>query len=355
MGGVYTSNVASSSDPKADAGLELKPGLRFESDWVRHSWMGGANAGFIAYRETGDLASQTLDVFQRVRLDVRRSTTLELGASYVLDQKGIGSSSVPATAKGLRTEHTLTGEAALTHDFARFQTRLRAGVTARLFGDVDLVGGGKENNSDRDYLEPVVALRASGTDRSFLRPYAEVSWTPRVHNQTFDRFGLRRDSQGFGLAAGVAFSGDAIWSGDIGVTYLHRDYDDPLLASVSAFGLTGSLTWNPTEITRVVMTAGTEISEVSAATRSANPVWTGSVALTHGLRDDLDLLAGAGIKIEDTGASDNVTYDGNVGLAWKVRPELTWTAGYAFTWLDSAVAGRSYTEHRISTGLTYAP
>lgn len=355
-GSVHTSNVNSSGgNPRSDTGLELKPGVRFESDWVRHSWTGGANASAIHYLESGDLDSQTLDIFSRLRLDIRRSTTLELSGSYALDQNGIGSSGVPATAKGLRTEHTFNGEAALTHDFARFQTRLRAGATAHLFEDVALTGGGTENNKDRDYLEPVLAIRAAYSDSQILRPYVEASYTPRLHNQTFDRFGLRRDSQGLGLAAGVEFSGDALWSGDLGVTYLHRDYDDPLLASVDAFGLTGSLTWNPSEITRVVMSAGTEINEVSSASRSANPVWTASVSLTHGLRDNVDLLAGAGIEIEDTGAAHDVTYDANFGLAWKLRPELTWTAGYDLTWLDSSTATRGYAEHRVSTGLTYSP
>ena len=235
------------------------------------------------------------------------------------------------------------------------QAQLRAGATARFFEDVDLVGGGKEVNKDRDYLETALAFRATYSDLQVLRPYVEASYTPRVHTQTFDRFGLRRDSQGFGLAGGITFSGDAVWSGDLGVTYLHRDYADPLLASVDAFGLTGSLTWNPTEITRVVMSAGTEISEVSSASRSADPVWTGRTALTHGLRDNVDLLAGAGVEIEDTGTGYDVTYDANLGLAWKLNPELTWTAGYDLTWLDSATAGRSYAEHRLSTGLTYNP
>lgn len=40
-GTAYTSNAASSTtDSKSDVGLLLRPSLRFETDWVRHSWEG---------------------------------------------------------------------------------------------------------------------------------------------------------------------------------------------------------------------------------------------------------------------------------------------------------------------------
>jgi hypothetical protein len=356
VGSVYTSNVNSSgSNPQPDAGLQIKPALRFESDWVRHSWTGGADGSLTLYADRSDLDSQSLNVFQRLRLDVRRDTTAEFSASYGLAQTGIGNSSVPATAKGLRTEHTIKGEAAVTHDFGGLAAALKAGTTARIFEDVKLNGGGVEDNRDRDYVEPSLSLRTTFTDLETLRPYVEASYTRRIHTLTYDRYGLRRDSDGFGVAAGFEISRDALWTGDFGITYLHRSYADPFLAPVGTIGLTGSLTWNPTEITKVVMSAGTSISEVSSATRSADPVWTAGIAASHALRDNIDLTGGASIEIEDTGPALDLTYDANLGLSWKLNPYFSWTAGYNVTWLDSGTAGRSYVEHRLSTGLTYSP
>ena len=355
-GAVFTSNVNSSgSNPKPDEGLQIKPAVRFESDWVRHSWTGGADGSLILYRDNTDLDSQSLNIFQRLRLDVRRTTTAEISSSYALTQDGIGSSGVPATAKGLRTEHTLKGDMALTHELNPVTATLRAGVTGRIFEDVKLTGGGKEDNKDRDYIEPSLSLRTVYSGSDILSPYIEAAYTPRIHNITHDRFGLRRDSQGVGVTAGIEINAGALWSGDIGLTYLHRNYADPALASVNTLGVTGNLTWNPTEITKVIMSAGTSVNEISSATRSADPVWTASIAASHGLRDNIDLNAGASIEVEDTGPAYDVTYDANLGVSWKFNPELTWTAGYDFSWLDSGTAGRSYAEHRLLAGLTYSP
>ena len=353
VGTVYTSNVNSSaSDPQSDIGLLLKPAIRFESDWVRHSWTGSANGNLILYQDNGELDTKSLDIAQRLRLDVRRDTTATFDARYGIDQTGLGGSDVPATAIGNRTEHTLSGRGALRHDFGPMAGEVRAGLTGRFFADVDLSGGGTENNDDRDYAEPSLTLRATYTDPPVFKPYVEAAYTPRLHLQTPDRNGLQRDSQGLGLAAGVEVLAGPIWSGELGLTYLHRNYEDQALDPVNAFGATGSLTWSPTELTRIVFGAGTSISETVSAAQSGNPTWTASIAANHALRDNLDLLAGASVEIEDTGAAIDTTYDANVGLSWKLNPVLSWTAGYDLTWLDAGTAGRSYTEHRVSAGVT---
>ena len=48
------SNVANAaSNAQSDVGLYLRPSLRFESNWVRHSWEGQASGDFMAYLENG--------------------------------------------------------------------------------------------------------------------------------------------------------------------------------------------------------------------------------------------------------------------------------------------------------------
>jgi hypothetical protein len=353
VGAVYTGNVNSSaSDPESDIGLQLRPSLRHESDWVRHSWTGGANGNLILYKDNTDLDARSLDVFQRVRLDVRRGTEAVLSVRYALDQSGVGDSDVPATATGYRTEHTLSGSAGLSHDVGPITAEMKAGLTGRIYGDVELNGGGTENNDDRDYAEPSLSLRATYAEPPALKPYVEASYTPRYHNIKRDRNGLRRDSHGFAAAAGVEIDAGPIWTGEIGLTYLHRNYEDAALDATNAIGLTGGLTWSPTELTRVVMSAGTSIAETTSATVSGNPLWTASIDISQALRENVDVTAGIAIEIEDTGQAIDTTYDTNLGVSWKLNPVLSWTAGYDLTWLDAGTPGRSYSEHRVSTGVT---
>lgn len=159
---VYTSNVASSAtDAQPDAGLSLRPSLRFESDWVRHKWVGRAAGDFIAYLENDDFNSAQIDAASKFRLDIRRTTRAEFDASYALGQEGSADSEVPDTAIGNRTDHTLAASTAIIHDFGGLEGRAKLGIERQIFEDVDLSGGGAEVNSDRNNYTPSLALRLS--------------------------------------------------------------------------------------------------------------------------------------------------------------------------------------------------
>ena len=82
IGSLYTSNVQrSSSIQDSDFGLELKPSLRFESEWSRHSWTGSASADWLHYKTYDDLSTLTGTAETAYRLDIRRSTKADFTAS----------------------------------------------------------------------------------------------------------------------------------------------------------------------------------------------------------------------------------------------------------------------------------
>lgn len=352
-GTVISSNVRQEpSDEQSAIGTRLKPSLHFESDWVRHSWTGTAVYDRIDYLDHTDLTSQRADIFSRFRLDIRHHTRAEFEAGYNLDQTGLADSEIPATAVGYRTEHRIDTAASLIHDFGAVETRAKAGLGWKIYDDVELSGGGTEDNADRDYATPSLSLRATYRNPPVFKPYLQAAYEPRYYLRKQDRNGLRRSSQGLAASAGVVIDGEPFWSGDLAATYLWRDYEDAALENNSAFGLTGSLAWRPEELTEIIVAFGTSLEDSVSTTSSSHRNWTGRIDLSHGLREHIDVLAGGGVEIEETGAGDDITYDANLGLAWKLGPSLAWTAGYDVTWLDAAGSARSYTEHRVSAGLT---
>ncbi len=339
-GVVYSNNAnGSARNPQAATGLRLKPNLRLESDWVRHALAGGIDGDLTFYTGRGDLDTGTLDVFQRLRLDVRRHTTAEFEARYFLDEQN---GSDP-------TEQTLSGSAALTQDFGPMAAKLTGGLQQKYYADMKQPNGATADNGDRDYTEPSAAIRTTYNEYGSLRPFLEAAVAPRIHNRSRDRFGINRDSLGLGLTAGLQVDRGPIWSGDLGLTYLHRNYQAERLGSADALGLVGNLAWSPTELTKFVMAAGTSLDEAPSANTGARPTWTASLDGTYAIRDNVDLFSGASVEIEDGG---DTTYGANLGLSWKFNPVLAWTAGYDLKWLDSGTPGGDYVEHRITTGLT---
>jgi hypothetical protein len=352
VGTVYTSNVGgSATDARSDAGLSLRPSLRFESDWVRHSWKGEATGDFTAYLENSDFDSSQIDAASKFRLDIRHTTRAEFDASYSLSQESSADSEVPDTAIGNRTDHALAANAAIIHDFGGLDGRATLGIERQISEDVELSGGGTEDNSDRNNYTPSLALRLSYTDPPALKPFVELAYAPRFHDEKFDRNGLRRDSQGMTAAVGVTLDQGPLWLGEMALVYAVRDYEDPALDTIEAFGINGNLTWSPTDLTSVVMTLATGLDESSSATSSGTKTWSGRFDVAHELRENLILLGGFGAEFEKFSGGTDTTLSTNIGVEWQLNPNLAWTAGYDGTWLEAADSGGNYNEQRLMTGM----
>ena len=351
-GTVYTSNVASSAtDARSDVGLSLKPSLRFESDWVRHSWEGQAAGDFTAYLENDNFDSTQIDAGSKFRLDIRHTTRAEFDASYALSQESSADSEVPDTAIGNRTDHMLAANAAIIHDFGGLEGRAKLGIERQIFEDVELSGGGTEDNSDRNNYTPSLALRLSYTDPPALKPFVELAYAPRFHDEKLDRNGLRRDSQGVVANLGVALDQGPLWVGEMALVYAMRDYEDSALDTIDAIGINGNLTWNPTDLTSVVMTLATSLDESSSATSSGTKTWSGRIDVAHELRENVILLGGFGVEFEKFSGGTDTTFSSNIGVEWQLNPNLAWTAGYDGTWLEAAESGGNYNEQRLMTGI----
>ena len=298
-GTVYTSNVAgSATDAKPDVGLYVKPSLRFASDWVRHAWEGQASGDFIAYLEEQNLDSLQADASSKFRLDIRHSTRAEFDASYALDQTGLASSEVPDTATGNRTDQTLVADIALIHDFGPLEDQVKAGLQRELYGDLDLSGGGKEDNSDRNNYMPSLGLRLSYVVPPALKPFVDFTYAPRFHDEKLDRNGLRRDSHGLTASLGVELERAPLWSGELALVYALRNYEDSALETIDAIGINGTLTWRPTDLTAVVLNLATTLNESASADTSGTMTWSGQVDDAHELRENVNLLGSFGLELE---------------------------------------------------------
>ena len=351
-GTAYTSNVASSAtDAKSDVGLLLRPSLRFESDWVRHAWEGQASGDFTAYLENDDFNSAQIDAGSKFRLDIRHTTRAEFDASYALGQESSADSEVPDTAIGNRTDHALAANAAIIHDFGGLEGRTKLGIERQIFENVKLSGGGTEDNSDRNNYTPSLALRLSYTDPPALKPFVELAYAPRFHDEKFDRNGLRRDSQGVTASLGVTLDQGPLWLGEMALVYAMRDYEDSALQTLAAVGINGNLTWSPTDLTSVVMTLATSFDESSSAISAGTKTRSGRIEFAHELRENVTLLGGFGVEFEKFSGGTDTTLSTSIGVEWQLNPNLAWTAGYDGTWLEAAGSGGNYNEQRLMTGI----
>jgi hypothetical protein len=349
--GYVSSNIRRSAiNPKAGFGIEVKPSLRFATDWARHSWTGSATAGW-QNSSGADASSFTGAAETALRLDILRGTTADFSASYSLTQAGFENSQLPNAAAAPRRDQTANISAGISHDFGGLETSVKVALQRSVFDDVALVGGGTEVNADRNYWEPSIALRGSYGGARAFKPFVELTYNPRFHDQAADRNGQKRNSQGLTAAVGLSFEGDALWSGDIALTDTLRSYADSNLKTANALGLRGRLTWRPSTITTVEATSGVSLDETSTLNVGASTTWNAGLTLTQALRDNLSAQAGATLALQNTGSSIDVTTGTRLGLDWQVNPNMTVGISYQGTWFNADVAGGDYNEQRIMTSI----
>jgi hypothetical protein len=349
---VVTSNAArSASNADADLALGLRPSLRWESDWSRHSVTGQASVNALHYLDNTDLKTVGADFSTEARIDIRRTTRADLTAQYNLTSTGTENSGVPATATGKRLDQTFGVGAGVTHDFGGLDGGLRLAVARSVFDDVDLTGGGTEDNADRNYTELTVAARTALRTGGIVQPFGEVAYTPRFHDKRQDRNGVKRNSHGLRLSVGASIADDPLWTGDVAMTFDMRDYEDSSLSTVASPGITANVTWRPTDLTRFEFNSGASLAETIASGQGATKSWTAGVVATHSLRENLDVTAGLNLSAEREGGDTSVGVTGTLGVNWEMNPYLVWGASYEGTLFNGSTAGSNYSDHRLLTSV----
>ncbi len=356
LSAVYTDNVAQTAQGEMDdVGLRLTPGLRLESNWVRHSFTLNASGTALFYADNSAFDQTTANAAAALRLDVRRTTTANFTADYQLTETSAADREVPDAATGRRRDMQFGGTAGLSHRFNRLTVTGTAGLRYAMFDDVELAGGGVEDNSDRDYLEPSVSLRLGYETSPAVQPFVEVGYRPRIHSRRRDRDGLRRSSHGGFVRAGADLNLSPIWSGNVGVRYDVRAFEEPGLETIHAFGGDANLTWRPTRLTDVVFTAGSTIDESTGAGVSGSRTLTGGIAISHAFRQNLRGGASAGVEFRNfiVAADEELTLTGGLSLSYLISREIEVLANYDVTGFESTVPGADYIENQISAGFNF--
>lgn len=336
-----------------DIGYFVAPSMRLESDWVRHSLSVDASSRHVFYFDNPSEDETNVDIRVRTQIDVRRSTDVVVSGGYNLEQEGRGSIDVPGAAAEPPNEHRLDGSGTLIHRFNRLEASVGAAAEYNLFEDVDLVGGGTQNNGDRNYVEAEGRLRLGYNISPNVQPFVGARYSVRRHDDELDDNGLRRDSDGYSVQAGVRVEASAVLSGEAAIGYVRREFEDSALEDIDGVTFDATVTWLPTALTTFEFSASTSVEETSAGTLSGAIVRSVGVSVSHALRRNLTVAARARYSIEDFsgGNLEEETLLLSAGLTYQFNRSLAMTAGYTHEKFDSSIAGSDYFENRFVIGM----
>lgn len=350
----YTDNaLLAETGGRDDFIYTVQPEVRIESDWPRHSALLSLSSNHEFYDGNSTEDANEIEATGLVRIDVTRATDFNLRAGYALSQESRSSADVPDNATEEPDETTWDFAAGINHRFNRLTARLQGDFEISEFGDVDTVGGGKISNSDRDFHEVGGALRLGYEISPAVQPFVEARYSLRRHDDGIDDDGFRRDSDGYEAAAGVEVGGGPVLRGEISLGYEKRDFDDPRLDQVGGFTVDANLTWSPTRLTALRLSAVTEIEETTIAGASGAIERSLNLNLAHALTYNLTGEIGVSyVNSTFEGSSlEEDTFEIAAGLDYLLNRNAVLRARYEYENFDTTTPGSDYGVQTFSVGV----
>jgi hypothetical protein len=333
----------------------VAPELQVRSDWAVHALWADIRGTYTDY--TGSFSPSLNRPYLNAkfggRIDVSRDTQILLENRYIVATDNPGSPNLSAGLARLPIDTTVGATVGLQQNFSRLFVSVKGLFDRLTYQSSELTDGTTASNSDRNFNQYGGLFRVGYEVNPGFKPFVEVGEDTRIHDEEFDRSGLQRNSDGTTAKVGAAVDLFGTLSGEIGVGYLQRNYQDPTLPMISGVIADGSLTWLATQLTTAKLTAASSSTEsilpgVSGAlTRDFN------VQVDHALRRWLigTFKVGYG-RDEYVGLFRNDNrYFTSVGLTYKMNREVQLKGEIRQDWLTSNVSGVAYTATSFLAGL----
>lgn len=352
LGASAFSNVFSSPAGKSDTSLEARPSARLVSNWSNHALEFRA-AGTFSHFDAFDSENENGYLLEaRGRLDITRRTNIQALVGRERSQES--RSAIDAASIGDRADLTTSRAAiALSHRFNRLSLQLRGAIAEQSVGDVT-ANGILFRNDDRNHTRTEEAVRASWELKPTLFVFSEVELNQRTFERAAQSDGIRRDSSGERYRVGLAFGNTGkTLRGEISIGYGTQRPDDPRLADVSGVLLDSNLAWRLSELTSLLFTARSDVSETTTAFSPGVLTHQVGIEARHAFLRHLIGSAGISYTTQDFArvAIDEKEWRSALGLEYFLNREAVLFGTYARTAFSSSQPHADYTSDELRVGV----
>jgi hypothetical protein len=355
-----TNNVlATRNDARFDAGPEVTPKVRIDSDWNRHFLSFEANADRIWYSEFPIADVKNYQFLLKGRADVTRRTRLfgEIEKSHVQEgPSSIAITDIAGANEILDEEHAT---AAVEHTFNRLTLKLTGTVADYNYseGTADPTLDGPVPFADiRDYREVVGTLRSTYEFQSRWAGFIETSVNERDYHEPVDVTGFKRGSSGYTALAGVnlRLAGGTLF-GEIAGGWGEQQPIDSSFETISGPLVNGDLIWMPGPSTKLEFIARSEIEETTLEEASGAIDHFFSLSLEQALWRFLVLGAYASYEVADFVGTDQLDQRTKLGATaeYYFNPVVSAYARYEHTDFTSTDSSSDFVEDEVKIGLKF--
>ena len=355
--GGYDTNPARTPNGRSSSFVTVSPEVIARSDWTRHEVTASLRGSYTAYDKTPELDRPSFDGKITGRLDVTRNTALIGEGILIVGTDNPGSPNVQAGLTRFPIYTTLGGTFGLTQRFNRVEVTAKGTVERTEYQESKFTDGTTGSNADRDYNRLGGTLRTSYDLMPGLKPFVEVAADTRQHDLEFDRFGLRRDSDGWSVKGGSTFDVSRVLTGEASIGWINRKYEDASLQELNGFLFDASLIYVMSALTKVKLTAQTVAAETTVPGTAGVLTRNAGIELEHSFRRWLVGAVKFNYGLDDyvgsTRKDDRYSIGGT--LTYKLNRWAQAKAEIRQEWLRSTVAGVDYDATVFMLGMKLTP
>lgn len=235
--------------------------LLAKSEWTRHELSLDFRGAYTTYSDVEGADRPEVQSILRGRIDVTALSRIEVEGKFAITTENPGSPDAIAAVKRQPNVYSLGTNVAYVRQFNRFELTTGAGIERVLYDNAELTNGGTVSLADRDYIAYSARLRGAYEWSPDVKPFIETVIDRRERDLPVGFDGLRRDSDGATVRAGITFGRKERLSGEISAGFANRSYADPLLDDISGLIFDSSLVWRATALTTVTLRAASGIDE----------------------------------------------------------------------------------------------
>jgi hypothetical protein len=352
MGGTWTSNVSKSPGAASDIAFNFQPSARLVSNWARHALEFRASGGLSYFSDNSSEDDKSYNLETRGRIDIAKRTNIEalLSRDHSLESR----SAIDASATGSRASVDIDrAEASLNHRFNRLSVQFRGSVSDYSFGGTETIGV-VSSTSGRDYRQTQEAARASWEFKPTLSAFTEVDVNQRNYDKAAATDLINRSSDGQRYKVGVSFGNTGqILRGELSMGYGVQAPDDNRLKSIDGFIFDANATWRASELTSVLATARSDVSETTTANVGGAFSRTTGLEVRHKLRNYLIASAGLAYTVQDSqdGVINDKELRSTLGLEYYASPEAVLFSRYTHTDFNGVGSTSDYSADELYMGM----
>lgn len=331
--------------------LGVNPQILARSDFKRHEVV--AKAGVNAQFHENDSNDNTVDANAEVagRIDATRALLIRPLVSYRQGNEARGTNNVVGNAAEPVVLDTMKAGLGFDYTVGRIAFTLDNSVSYVDYDDVALVGGGTDNQDDRDRLELRTAAKVAYEVRPRLSLFVNGGYATFDYDDVDDAVLVKRDSDIYNVGGGVAYKPGARTELSVGAGYLSQSFDNAAFGDVDGYAVNARVAWELSALTTITGNVERRIDQSADAANGSELVLDSRIGIRHELRRNVVVGAGLGFASREfeggTSNREDEVYQARLRADYYITRNFSVGARYRFTRRVSNVTGQGFSQNNV--------